>query len=162
MGRGRGGRPLSTHCVHSSGRYNHRDANGGLTVRMILTGALVLTSPMSAVAQTAAASVPKLSTCEALAADWKRFDMNMADRFADGIGDNSAPRATLRAIEEGNDLLKANMTLQFIRDNKCPLPKSAPSGTSFISAALECSTQRLKVGIEAAKIVCDRANWVAK
>ena len=136
-------------------------------MKVILMTALALTSPVSAMAQTTTAApasspAPKLSTCEALAADWKRFEMNMADRFADGVGDNSAPRATLRAIEEGNDLLKANLTLQFMRDNKCSLPKAAPSGSDYISAALECSTQRLKVGFEAAKAVCDRANWVAK
>ena len=120
---------------------------------------------MPAMAQTPAppsAPAPKLSTCDALAADWRRFEMNMADRFADRIGDNSAPRATMRAIEEGNDLLKANMTLQFMRDNKCSLPKAAPSGSSYIGAALECSTQRIKAGFEASKAVCDRANWIAK
>lgn len=138
-------------------------ATGELMMKMVLIGALALTSALPATAQTATpAAAAKLSTCDALAADWKRFDMNMADRFADSVGDNSAPRATLRAIEEGNDLLKANMTLQFMRDNKCSLPKSAPSGSAYISAALECSTQRLKVGFEAAKAVCDRANWVAK
>ena len=132
-------------------------------MKVILIAALALTSTAPVMAQPATpAAAPKLSTCEALAADWKRFDMNMADRFADSVGDNSAPRATLRAIEEGNDLLKANMTLQFMRDNKCSLPKSAPSGSGYLGAALECSTQRLKVGYEAAKSACDRANWVAK
>lgn len=132
-------------------------------MKIICIGALAITSAAPAMAQTAAPTpAPKLSTCDALAADWKRLDMNMADRFANSVGDNSAPRATLRAIEEGNDLLKANMTLQFMRDNKCSLPKSPPSGGAYISAALECSTQRLKVGFEATKSVCDRANWMAK
>lgn len=131
-------------------------------MRIILAIALTLTSSIPAMAQTTLSALgPKASTCETLAADWKRFEMNMADRFADGIGDNSAPRSTLRAIEDSNDLLKANITLQFMRDNKCSIPKSAPSGRPYISAALVCSTQRLK-SAEAAKAVCDRANWIAK
>ena len=133
--------------------------------RVSMIGSTILTVSTPVMAQpsgTATASAPRVSTCEALSADWKRFEMNMADRFADGIGDNSAPRATLRAIEEGNDMLKANMTLQLMRENKCTLPKTAPSGNAYLSNALDCSTQRLKVGIEAAKAVCDRANWVAK
>lgn len=133
-------------------------------MKSIMIGVLVITATTPVHAQTAAvpAVAPKPSVCAALAEDWKRFEMNVATRFADGVGDNSAPRATLRAIEESNDLLKANMTLQLMRENKCALPKSAPSGAGYISAALDCSTQRLKVGYEASKAVCDRANWVAK
>ena len=59
-------------------------------MKVILMTALALTSPVSAMAQTTTAApasspAPKLSRCEALAADWKRFEMNMADRFADGV-----------------------------------------------------------------------------
>lgn len=131
-------------------------------MRMILIGALLLSSTVPAMAQVPAATAPKLGVCEQLAADWKRFEINMAERFAEGIGDNSAPRSTLRAIEEGNDLMKAGLTLQFMRDSKCPLPKSAPSGNAYVSAALDCSTARLKSGYEAAKAVCDRTKWMAK
>ena len=133
-------------------------------VRPIMIGTMLVASAPSAQAQApaSASGTKPVGTCEALAADWKRFEQNMADRFAEGVADNSAPRATMREMREANDLALAQMTLQFMRDNRCPLPKRAPSAGTYLTSALECSTARLKARGTETPPECDRSRWIAK
>ncbi|HYJ31325.1 MAG TPA: hypothetical protein VEW25_13420 [Allosphingosinicella sp.] len=89
--------------------------------------------------------------------------MNLADRFASSVGDNSAPRATLREMENANDLTIATMTLQLMRDNRCTMPARAPVAAAYMSAALSCATARLRSPARAAGEAgppdCNRDTW---
>lgn len=121
--------------------------------------ALVMSMSASpAFAQTEAADAsPKLSKCEVLANDWKSVEYGLAMNNARSIGDNSAPRATLRAMEDSNELAKAQMTLQLMSDNKCPLPSRAPSWTTYTVEAMECQTARLGGDFDSPE--CDFKTW---
>lgn len=116
-------------------------------------------APLAAPQQTPTAK--PMTICEALASDWRRVEQNMASRWTSDLGDNSAPRATMRAIEESNDLSIASITLGLMRDNKCLLPKRAPNVSTYLTAALSCSTARLKqpLSSNAPPAECDREKW---
>lgn len=129
---------------------------------LILALALVTAAPVVH-AQTSAPVVTKpMTTCEALATDWRRVEQNMADRFVEALGDNSAPRATMREMREANDLALAAMALQFMRDNKCMIPKRAPNTGTYLSAALDCAKARRESASSTTPPVCERENWTAK
>lgn len=129
-------------------------------LKKIIIAVLGMASTQS-VAQTPVSTNGKSpSSCEVLSSDWKRYEQNMSSRFVDGIADNSAPRATMREMREANDLMSAQITLQFMRDSKCTLPKRAPSASTYMSDALACSTARLKGGDDPPE--CDRSKWTAK
>ena len=135
-----------------------------------ITACAALFAPMSARAQTsdsngpgqvAAAPAPAkpLTTCEALARDWRNVEIDLAKSDIEDVGDNSAPRSTMRAIRDGNSLQLASMTLSLMRDYKCSLPKRAPSSVTFMLPAMECRTEQLKGNYKAPQ--CETANWYA-
>lgn len=118
--------------------------------------AMVLTvSPVEfAVGQTAAPA--PAGVCADLASQWDRVEKNLASNSADEIGDNSAPRATLRNIEDLTGMTTANLLYAMIKDNKCPLPKSAPQTATYFASALTCASDRLKT---ASPESCKRETW---
>jgi hypothetical protein len=92
-------------------------------------------------------------------AAYERSSQNLAESLASSVGDNSAPRATLRAMEDANELSKAKMALDLMRDHRCPMPKTLPSAGPYISAALDCRTARMKASSSATPEECKRENW---
>lgn len=98
-------------------------------------------------------------TCGTLMRQYDGASMDLAANFASSVGDNSAPRATLRQMEDANSLATAKIALDLIRDTRCPTPKSAPSMAPYISQALTCSTERMKASGSESPASCDRANW---
>ena len=131
-------------------------------MKLILVTALLSTgAPLRVREQAAPASAP-LGVCPTLAADWRRIEQNMADRVVDDLGDNSAPRATLRETRESNDLALATMTVQIMRENKCPQPKRAPNSSTYLMPALDCSKARREAGGSETPAACKRENWTAK
>jgi len=67
-----------------------------------------------------------------------------ASDFADGITDNSAPRATLREVRTSNSLALARMNIELMGQNKCP-PRTKPVDPMiYLGEALDCelATQR--------------------
>jgi len=100
-----------------------------------------------------------MTTCEALARDWRNAEIDLARNDVEGTLDNSAPRATMRAIQDNNALQLAAITLGLMHDHKCPLPKRAPSKVTYMLPALECRTEQLKGNYKA--VQCDTSNWKA-
>ena len=126
------------------------------TIRIILLGSiLTLPLPGSAAAQTTPA--PPLSTCESLRGQWQDVEKELAGINAEGIADNSAPRATMRAIQISNQLSNAQMILTLMSANKCPLPKRAPSSINYALDATKCATEVLRGNYSSD--MCKRANW---
>ena len=97
------------------------------------------------------------ATCTMLSRQWDGIEQDLAADNASGVADNSAPRATLRAQRETNGLLRAQILLGMMRDNRCALPKSPPSYITYFSSALECETDRLRG--TASPESCKRDNW---
>lgn len=120
---------------------------------------------MPAVAQTKPATTPAAApaatagTCATLMRQYDGASMDLAANFASSLGDNSAPRATLRQMEDANSLATAKIAMDLMRDNRCPMPKSAPSMAPYVSQALSCTTDRMKATGNESPPSCDRANW---
>ena len=132
-------------------------------MKTVAIGAVLAIAAFPAFAQTPRASRPVSpaaapSRCTALQSDWRSVEITLAQNSAEGIGDNSAPRATLRAMEDNNALLRAQMTLELMRAAGCTLPARAPTVGTFMLDALECQTERLR-GVRAGEGVCDTASW---
>lgn len=98
-------------------------------------------------------------TCAVLMRQYDGASMDLAGGFAESVGDNSAPRATLREMENANALSTAKIALDLMRDNRCPLPKSAPSTATYMNAALTCRTDRFKATGTESPESCKRENW---
>lgn len=104
-----------------------------------------------------ASSQPAAGKCTALAADYDQIEKAMASRWASSVGDNSAPRATLREMEDSNGLAQAQIVLTLMQASRCPLPDHAPSIKRYFSAALACSTARLKSSSDVPE--CKMETW---
>jgi hypothetical protein len=151
-------------------------------MRNILFAAVVVAAcPLGASAQPtpspAAASKPAgpYDACReaALAVDDGLRDLGEAGLAKiEGISDNSAPRATLRAAERTAifTAIQANLTLMSAL--RCPAAPQLPiSDDVYLSAAIDCSTARdayisqkikgdVAPGVEAAdKEKCTKSNW---
>lgn len=123
---------------------------------MMLT-ALGLASSFPEVAFGQAAAGKPAGTCSGLTNQWDSIEKDLAAREAEGFGDNSAPRATLRELENSNDLARAQMILSLMQSGRCALPESPPNYVVYITNALSCSTERLKGTKNPAE--CDRKTW---
>lgn len=119
---------------------------------------LVTAAPVIAQTKPTVAAAPA-GVCARLMSVYDGASKDLAANNAASIGDNSAPRATLRAMEDANTLAEARIALDLMRDNRCALPKTTPSYIWYISAALTCSTDRLKAGAGQSPTSCDRSTW---
>jgi len=106
----------------------------------------------------APAAAPSLASgiCASLARDYDQIDKALAMTEAEGIGDNSAPRATNRELESSNFLTRASIMVTLMEAHHCALPDHAPSITRYFSPALTCSTDRLKTEQPES---CKMENW---
>jgi hypothetical protein len=95
--------------------------------------------------------------CASLAADYDQIEKATASRWSSSLGDNSAPRATLRETEDANGLAQAQIIITLMQANRCPLPDHAPSIKRYLSAALACGTARLKGGSDVPE--CKMEAW---
>lgn len=120
----------------------------------------LILAPVTAQAQVKPAVAPAAGgVCASLAKDYDDASKDLAANYAAGVGDNSAPRATLREMEDSNTLAQARITLDLMRDHRCPMPKSAPDRVFYLNDALTCATDRLKSGGSAQPPSCNRAIW---
>jgi hypothetical protein len=124
-----------------------------------LVGLAILATPNFAEAQTKPAPAAASGVCTRLMRTYEGVSMSLADNFTSAVGDNSAPRATLRAMEDANSLTEARIALDLMRDNHCPLPKTTPSYIWYLSPALTCSTDKLKGVGNGAPPSCDHSTW---
>ena len=95
-------------------------------------------------------------TCEQLDDEWEFGNKRLASIFAQGITDNSAPRATNRELKEVNIRLRQQMALTMMIDMDCPLPASLSEPNEYISPALKCETDSLS---ETSPDSCNLADW---
>ncbi|HVJ03304.1 MAG TPA: hypothetical protein VM662_14060 [Sphingomonas sp.] len=106
-----------------------------------------------------AVQAPAASVCAKLMADYERTSKNLANNLASSVTDNSAPRATLRAMEDANDLATAKMALDLMRDNRCTLPKHVPSASRYALSALKCANARYGAKAGETPAECKREDW---
>jgi hypothetical protein len=125
---------------------------------LALASASILVTPQMATAAPAAAAAPATpGVCSKLAADYDQIDKALALTYAEGVGDNSAPRETNRQIESANYLARGSMTLTLMQAHHCAMPDHASSDSRYISAALNCATDMLKSSADAPS--CKMDTW---
>jgi hypothetical protein len=121
-----------------------------------LAGAALVPSPSISAPATASTTSGSSAVCSQLAGDYDQVEKALAMTFAEGVGDNSAPRETYRQIESSNSLAQANMIITLMEARHCALPDHAPSIKRYFSPALTCSTDRLKTSQPES---CKMENW---
>lgn len=113
----------------------------------------------AAVAAAAFVAAPAFaqSTCDALQLAIEAEIKDAALSSVLGIGDNSAPRATLRQLEIANNLstIQANLTL--MAQNKCPARTAPIIPAVYLSNALDCNIAIMKGEKNAP--ACDKSTW---
>lgn len=117
-------------------------------IRQAISAFLLLTLCSPALAQ---------STCNALSETVESQLKKSALSWAEGIGDNSVPRATLREIEISNALAIARMNLDLMAYNKCPGRIKPVNPMIYMNEALDCNLQRLKEVKDAP--ACNMQDW---
>lgn len=100
----------------------------------------------------------RASNCTTLNRDLDQFSKSLAMNFAEGIGDDSAARATMREAEYGNLLARVKLTMDLMRDNQCKLPESVPTGEEYASSAIACQTDKMSLGV-VSPASCDQSKW---
>jgi hypothetical protein len=98
------------------------------------------------------------ASCKELAAAIDDSEKDMAMAYAESVGDNSAPRATLRQMRTSTALSVIQINLQLMAAQKCPLPAGPinDSGGAYVVPATECA---LASRIEEKPKSCDRSTW---
>lgn len=91
-----------------------------------------------------AAGVASGGTCAALKGDYAHVEKLMASRSADGLTDDSAPRATMRAAQDTADLTRAQLIVTLMQANHCTLPNHAASEMTYLLPAMTCKTDEMK------------------
>jgi hypothetical protein len=110
-----------------------------------------------------AAAAPQAGVCAKLDSDYEHASKALAMVFAEGVGDNSAPRATMREAREANIRNEASQTLDLMQAHKCALPTAAPNAAPYVTQAMGCKAAQFKdeLGLNAnASEVCDMSKWV--
>lgn len=88
-----------------------------------------------------AAAAVQASPCDKFAADYDYASKRMGLIMAEGIGDDSAVRATMREAQENNIRQEARDTLELMKAHKCKnLPISVPSVKTYGMQAMKCGT----------------------
>jgi len=62
---------------------------------------------------------------------------------AEGIGDNSAPRATMRQQQITGYKTDIQTTLNLMAAQKCKLPKASPNAAKYYSSAMSCQLKNM-------------------
>lgn len=109
-------------------------------MRLVVLILAALALPTSAQEQPADAEPP----CGAYSAAVEHCLKAIATITADGIGDDSAPRATLRETRIQTQLLLIESHLAGAHRAGCPAPSGPLFTGKYLLEALECSTARLE------------------
>ena len=99
-------------------------------IRTVCLGAVLVASSTADIAAAKPAvrkAAASSGTCTRLYSDMEHLKKSLAMNFADGIGDNSAPRATMREAQEQSLLGRVRLTMDLMRDNHCRMPASVPT-----------------------------------
>lgn len=140
---------------------------------MLLAVAAVATvgSPMGPATAAPPAPPGPSQICKDLVASVTLGEQNLADTFAQGVADDSAPRANLRATQSVAEMQRIAINLELMRDHHCaPLPHAISVG-AYLTQAIECRTAIMRGGDKPEPSIapithsgmpesCDREMWV--
>lgn len=121
-------------------------------MRYLLVASLVFAStPLTAEpAKKPSKKASDQKICVTLASDYEAASKKLAMIKVEGMLDNSAPRATMRATQSTTILDQARFTVGLMKDNGCKAPTAAPSADRYTLAALGCLNERASQRADAA------------
>lgn len=129
-------------------------------MKAFVAGALMAAMAFPAIAQNNTPPVPSAARPTGCALFTQVFENGLKDlsemRVQD-IGDDSAPRATMRAARATQIYAQMAVNLELMAAAKCPLPKDAVSDDWYLGAALTC--RATSATDPAFRTACDRAAW---
>jgi hypothetical protein len=120
-----------------------------MTFRESLTAVILATSASWAIGEPS-------QLCKQLESQIEGAEMSISANYAEGVGDNSAPRATLRELRTSNEWAEIRVSLSQMQANRCPTLTRVISGTRFMTPALTCATDRLGATTPDS---CKRSTW---
>lgn len=124
---------------------------------IILAGPAIANSAVPLAAAETSKVAAAVGRCEKLNTQWRGIEYSLVENEAAGVADDSAPRATMRAVQDNGSYIQAMLLLEMLRSNGCPLPKEVPSGITYLTNALECRTDRESGVKDSPK--CDYSKW---
>lgn len=95
--------------------------------------------------------------CKALLDQYIVQTKRLASEKADGVGDNSAPRETMRQLKILNLNMMRQMNLDMMIAGKCLLPDKPASDFNYSINALQCATKIVQGNYNAPE--CDYSAW---
>lgn len=97
--------------------------------------------------------------CERLGWEWRHVEKRMAFDFAiESLRYNAPPMIELH-LAEANDLARASLILQLLKDNACPIPTSVPNAGTYSDATFACIKARQAKATDA-PVLCDEERWL--
>lgn len=86
-------------------------------------------------------------------------EKEMAAIYAEGVADNSAPRATLREQRTTNELQIIRLNVDLMVQHRCPIPALPITRSAYLLNALTCANERLRNPSATSPAACDRETW---
>jgi hypothetical protein len=128
-----------------------------------MKGVLLTRAALIAGACVASSSQAQVSVCEQAHRGIVGAEQSWASRQAEGSGDNSAPRATLRELQILKELQLIAIYMEILRSNSCPPLKRLPSYANWFIDALQCEVAIKGAVLKGANAdlppACDPKNW---
>lgn len=118
---------------------------------------IVLTSPVAMAAHAMKKPSSSAGMCQAINDVVEENLKTIALEDISDIGDDSAPRATLRQLRINNAWLSIRMNYELGRQYKCAPRRSVFATTRYIADAMGCATARLRGNYRAPE--CDQSKW---
>jgi hypothetical protein len=122
-------------------------------MRQILLVAALLASTNALDAQTRPSA-----DCARLQRVIESSEKEIAAIYAEGVADNSAPRASMREQRTTNELQIIRLNLDLMIQHRCPLPTTPIMRATYLLGALRCENERLQ-SPGSSPAACDRATW---
>lgn len=117
------------------------------------------------VTQLLAAAITMLPACAMAAPPCDGFEKAIEESLkeiawvtASGVGDDSAPRETLRSMRIANELALIRLHLDLAARNQCPARRAPINEHKYLGQAAECRTEQLR-GVKDPP-VCKRETWI--
>jgi len=88
----------------------------------------------------AAAVKAEPAICTKLMSDYEDASKKLAYSKSEDVLDNSAPRTTMREMQNANVMNQARMTMDLIKSAGCTMPTFVPSASRYGLASLHCAT----------------------
>jgi hypothetical protein len=130
----------------------------------VLVAAIVVAAPSVSVAQAAKpAPTPSapVTACASLVAAIDATQKEISALYVGNLGEDSAPRATMRASEIAGLYGEVQANIALMAANRCAPYPHPLSRAAFLGDALTCSTARLKAYGQTPKDLpeCNRTMW---